>query len=112
MQEISKRNWYLYYSATGGNWDLASYQAKEVGEAMETGAITRPSNEAALDNFMKTSLDALKNAINAKDSAQFKTAWDKEVSACNACHAATGHKYIVWNLPQTPPEDLTLSAVP
>ncbi len=111
MQEIGQRNWYLYYSATGGNWDLAAYQAKELGEAMETGTITRPKHEEALDKFMKDSLDPLTAAIKAKDGAQFESAWKNEVAACNACHAEAGHKYIVWSLPDTPPQDLQLGPV-
>ena len=111
MVEIGHRNWVLYYAATGGNWDLAAYQAKELDEAMEVGETTRPNRKEGLEGFTKGALEEINAAITAKDSAMFMTAWTKEVDACNACHAATGFNYIKWSLPPTPPNDLQLTPV-
>ena len=112
MVEFSYRNTLIYYAATGGNWDLAAYQMKELGEAQEVGETTRPGRADALKAWEQAYRDPLSRAIQAKDSAAFMDAWNKEVSGCNSCHVSQGFKYIQWTLPKTTPENLTLTAVP
>jgi hypothetical protein len=110
MMEIGNRNWALYYAAKAGNWQLAAYEAKEIGEACEAGSITRPKRKAGLDSFTSDTLAALNKDIAAKDSEAFKTDWSAEVDACNRCHDAEGFSYIKWKLPSSPPEGWEFSA--
>ncbi len=110
MVEVGHRNWLLYYAATGGNWDLAAYQAKEIGEVMEIGETTRPARKAGLVKFGTDGLTPVNAAIKAKDSAAFMTAWKTEVDACNKCHVDQKFAYMKWSLPKTAPEGLQLTA--
>ena len=112
MPALDRRNTILYYAAKGGNWDLAAYQVKELGEGIDVGMITRPARKSALDNFASTALTPLGDAVKSKDMAKFDDAWSKENTACNACHVSQGFKYIVWSLPKTQPESLQLTAAP
>ena len=112
MPAMSRRNTILYYAVQSGNWDLAAYQIKELGEGIDVAGITRPARKDPLDNFVKTTLDPLNEVVKAKDMTKFSQAWNTEVSGCNACHVSQGFKYIQWKLPTTVPEDLTLTAVP
>jgi hypothetical protein len=84
MWQIGHRNWVMYYAANGGNWDLAAYQAKEMGEAIEVGATTRPKRKAGLDKFETESLAPLNAAITARDLGAFNSAWDAEVRAATS----------------------------
>jgi len=85
------------------NWGMAEYQIKEATEIQEVGEFTRPNNAPLLMSFEQGSLEPLNAAIAAQDQAQFNTAFESAVNACNACHQATGHPYVVV---QDPPQDL------
>lgn len=112
MPTLSRRNTILYYAVQNGNWDLAAYQIKEMGEGIDVAGTTRPARKDALDNFVKSGLDPLNEVVKAKDMSKFTAAWNAEVTDCNACHVSQGFKYIEWSLPKTMPEDLTLTPVP
>ncbi len=82
---------------------MADYQIDEAIEIQEVGETTRPNNAALLADFEQNSLTPLQNAIEAQDLDQFESAYQSAMSACNACHVATGHPYIVV---QDPPANL------
>ncbi len=80
---------------------------KEGREVQEVGETTRPNITPMLESFEEIYLDPLDKAIDAKDWDAFKTAY--AVEGCNNCHTATGHPYIKYVLPTTPPNLLALS---
>ena len=47
MIEYANRYSDIYYAAKGGNWPLAAYQLKEMGEIQEVGETTRPGRADA-----------------------------------------------------------------
>jgi len=104
MIEYGKRYYITYYAAKAGNWDLAAYELKEAMEIQEVGEATRPGKAEMLKAFEKSYLDPLGDAIKAKGFAKFETAYNAGIQGCNGCHAATGHPYIKYTLPSTPPE--------
>jgi hypothetical protein len=104
MIEYGTRYYRTYYAAKAGNWDLAKYELHEAMEIQEVGEATRPGKAAMLKSFESTYLDPLQKAIEAKDWSAFETAYNKGVEGCNGCHAATGHPYIKYVTPATPPE--------
>ena len=109
MMEYSNRFWILYYAAKAGNWDLAKYELKEMREIQEVGETTRPKMADVLKAFEQSYLDPLEQAINNHDWKAFQDAYSKAVQGCNNCHAGTGHPYIKYTLPETPPPLLDLS---
>ncbi len=104
MIEYGNRFTNMYFAAQGGNWALAQYQLKEAIEIQEVGEVTRPGKAAMLSTFEHTYLDPLKAAIEAQDWNAFETRFEEAVAGCNACHAATGHPYIEYTLPERPTE--------
>ena len=103
MHEYGERFWALYYAAAAGNWELAAYELHEQLEAQETGEAVRPKLAPRLKAFEKSHLKALEKAVRAQDFRKFEKAYGKALKACNACHTATGHGYIRYELPQNPP---------
>lgn len=109
MMEMGERNGTLYYAGIDGNWDLAAYQLKELREAMEVAEVTRPKRKPGLESFDKGYLVALEEAIEAKDSAKFKEAFDNEVKGCNSCHVmetndkGKNFEFIKWKIPDERP---------
>jgi hypothetical protein len=106
MIEYSHRFWVAYYAAKNGNWGLAQYELKEMPEIQEVGEVTRPGHAAELKAFEHTYLDKVIDAAKAKDWNKFVTTYAEAVDGCNACHLGTGHSYIRYRLPATPPPSL------
>lgn len=108
MQEIARRFTALFYSARGGNWDLANYQLKEMREAIEKLTITRPGRKEKLDSFDDSFLGdeedpapgTLLEAINNKDFRAFNRSFKGATQGCNSCHQSTGHGFIKYKLPK------------
>jgi len=105
MIEYGDRITNTYYAAKGGNWGLAQYQLKEATEIQEVGEITRPANAELLKSVEHNYIDPLNDTILAMDWPAFQEKFSTMVSqGCNACHAATGHPYIEYQLPSQPAE--------
>ena len=110
MMEYSHRFYIVYYAARSGNWDLAKYELHEMLEAQEVGEATRPAYAPALKSFEDTYLSKIEESVKAKEWKRFGIAYKKAVVGCNTCHTATGHEYIRYKLPATPPKLLDLLA--
>ena len=104
MIEYGNRFTNAYFAAKGGNWGLAQYQLKEATEIQEVGEVTRPGKAEPLRNFEHAYLDPLEEAIEAQDWSGFEARYKAAVAGCNGCHAATGHPYIQYRLPEKPAE--------
>jgi uncharacterized protein (TIGR03437 family) len=81
---------------------MAAYQLKEMVEIQEVGETTRPSRKEALKGFEEGALVPLANDIVNQDLTAFNRDFTTAVAFCNACHAATGFSYIVYQLPAKP----------
>ncbi|MBI3590047.1 MAG: hypothetical protein HY094_01555 [Candidatus Melainabacteria bacterium] len=107
MQEIGRRFTAIYYAARAGNWDLASYELKELREAQEVGEITRPKRKEALVAFEESFLGGAENpsegtlqdAINKKNFLAFNKSFKSAIGGCNGCHQSTGFSFIKYRLP-------------
>jgi hypothetical protein len=112
MPEIARRYWVLFHAARGGNWELASFQLRQIAHLFRIGATTRPKMEKHLEAFRLGTLDRLAAAVEARDWAEFESAYHDGVESANRFHAATGHPEIRWRLPDDPPRDLDLGPAP
>jgi hypothetical protein len=108
MIEYANRFTNAYYAAKGGNWDLASYMVKEMGEIQEVGETTRPARADALKAFEKSYLDKINEAIKAKDFKKFEADFKSTVQGCNGCHAGQGFPFIKYQLPKAPSSPLVM----
>ena len=109
MLEYSHRFYIAYYAAKAGNWDLAAYELHEMLEIQELAEVTRPGYAPALKAFEDTYLSKLEEKAKAKDWKDFDASYKKAVVGCNRCHGESGHGYIKYKLPATPPRLLDLS---
>lgn len=105
MQEYGYRMAMAWYAAQAGNWGMAKYQVKEATEIQEVGETTRPGKANLLKGFEHSALGPIFKAIASKDKGAFKKSYRDAIPACNACHEATGHGYIVVHQPPAPPAD-------
>jgi len=110
MMEFGHRFYIVYYAAKAKNWKLAEYELNELIEAQEVVEITRPKYKDALKKFENDYLKRLLSTIKAQNWKNFITIYELTTKACNSCHIKTGHPYIQYKLPKTPPLFLDLRA--
>ncbi len=108
MLEISDRFTILYYSAKAGNWEMARHQFSEMRKAMQMAGTTRPKYAEPLAGFTAEKLKPIEEAIRAKDWSAFAEKFSETADAANEMHGEFGYAYIVWQLPDAPPQHLKL----
>ena len=104
MVEFGNRFVDVYFAAKGGNWGLADYQLEEMVELIEVGELTRPEKAPLLQSFEHEYLDALKETVDHKEWGKFHALYKDAAEGCNACHEATDHPFIHFQLPSHPVE--------
>ena len=108
MPEIGARFWKAFYAAGAANWPLATWQLKELRKLFRLGNVTRPKYEADVEAYIHDDLVPLLAACDAADLAAFERAFSEAVDAANDYHRRWNKGFLVWKVPQTPPEDLVL----
>jgi hypothetical protein len=94
----------IWMAGHAGNWPLAGYEAKELRETFEDIATYQgvwnnfPIAKLAEANVIPP-LGELDKAIEDKNQAGFKTAYEHVTAACDSCHQATGNASIVIRTP-------------
>jgi len=97
----------LYYSADAKNWPLVDYHLHELEETFARVPLIRPEENGVplkptVDIVLGTTIPALEAAADRKDYASFLNRYMDAISTCNACHAQTGHGYLVVKVPSEP----------
>jgi hypothetical protein len=94
----------IWLAGQAHNWPLAEYEAKELRETFEDISTYQgtwndfPIAKLAESN-LNPPLDALDKAIEGKDAAGFKKAYDQVSAACNSCHQATNNGFVAIRTP-------------
>ena len=92
----------LYHAARVARWELAAYQADELGENLTQAAQAAGPYAPFLKDYVKDYVQPLRQAITARHTRQFRGAFQAAVGGCNDCHRATQHAFIT--IPQQPPQ--------
>ncbi|MDQ2961437.1 MAG: hypothetical protein M3R48_10380 [Candidatus Dormibacteraeota bacterium] len=108
MPEIGARMWKAYHAGRSQNWELAAWQLREMRKLFLLGTVTRPKYEANVRAYIDEDLGPLLAACEAADTAAFEAAFKEAVDAANDYHRRWNKGFLVWKVPQTPPEDLVL----
>jgi len=98
----------LWLAGQHANWPLAAYELDELREGFRDAGAMHPTYEnvpvaALVGKLTPAPLEALGKAIEAKDSAGFRKSFDSLTQACNTCHRAANHGFIVITRPGTSP---------
>ncbi len=108
MSATQMRHAKIWFAGKAGNWELAHYELDEIREGLQDAVQYHPDFKgvpvsAMLDRFTARPLADLDAAVAAKDRARFNQAYDSLSAACNGCHQAAGHGYIVIKRPGASP---------
>jgi hypothetical protein len=98
----------LWFAAAANNWQLAEHEIAVLKEGFADVAKLFPALDEVevvpmIDALSASELAELDKAIAAQDRVQFVIAYDRLTAACNACHQATKHGFIVIQQPLSPP---------
>lgn len=101
---VQPRHLKLYYAVQEENWDLAAFEARELGAALRRVGATIPtyrnqSVDDAVAAMATPQLEAVGEAIEEKDSGEFMTAYTRLTQSCNACHVTMEHPFLVMKVP-------------
>jgi hypothetical protein len=101
---VQPRHTKLWLAAKAQNWQLAGFELNEMGGALRRVGATVPkyrniSVDATVGSIFAPKIQALAGAIGAKNMAQFDTAYGEMTKACNLCHEALEHPFLVIKVP-------------
>ena len=102
----------LWFAGRKKNWPLALYFFNEsrghIQWLIRKSPMIRNNTEGKdvdisgiFDGIDTSSLAAVKTAIEAKDAAQFASAYKTMLESCYACHKSVGRPYLRPMIPQT-----------
>jgi hypothetical protein len=90
------------------NWAYAAYELHELEESFERVARTWPKwRQVEIAETIKATIeapmDAVKQAIKAKDSVKFAESYGQLTATCNACHQGANVGLVVIQVPKSSP---------
>ena len=100
----------LWLAGEAGNWDLAAYEIKELGEGFDDVVKFHPTHEDssvapkdAVPRIMTQPIADVRDAVGKKDPQSFERAYDALTKSCNDCHQATNFGFNVVQRPTMNP---------
>ena len=109
MPEIGDRFWKSFYAAQAGAWELAAWQLREMRKLFVLGTTTRPKYHDDVLEYLHDEIEPLMAAIEARDFETFRTHFTEATDSANEWHRRWKKAFIVWKLPEAPPQDLDLT---
>ena len=106
LQQI--RHAKLWFAVAANNWLLADHELAGLKDGFDDLAtlystVHDVTVAPVIEAISNRELADLGKAIGAQDRVKFVSAFDQLTSACNACHQATQHGFIVIQQPISPP---------
>jgi hypothetical protein len=103
MGKIQLRHIKLWFAGKAGNWELATYEVEEIKTSLESAADLYRGIPVELVTNTADPIQAIREAIEAKDSAAFAKGYGEFTAACNGCHQGIGRSFIVIQKPTASP---------
>jgi len=103
MGKIQLRHIKLWFAGKLENWELATYEADEIRAGLEKAADLYRGIPVELMTNTADPIQAIRDAIAAKDGAAFAKGYSDLTVACNACHQGIGRGFIVIQVPTASP---------
>ena len=103
---VQPRHIKLWLAGKAQNWVFADYERHNIGGVFSRLAAAIPTykgtpNTDLIAAFVTPQLAALDTAIKARNEAAFVEAYRALTNACNGCHQATGHEWVVIKVPDS-----------
>ena len=103
MSTAQWRHIKLWFAGKRANWELASYELRQVRASLENAATHYHGIPIEYVGATVDPILTISAAIEAKDSVRFIKGYEALTAACNACHEGVGRGFIVIQVPTASP---------
>jgi hypothetical protein len=103
MNAAQTRHMKLYLAGKAQNWDLADYELQLLRTNITDAALLYADIPVSNVTKMVEPLNAIEDAIKAKDSRRFDRTVAVLTEGCNSCHQSMNRGFIVIRLPTEQP---------
>lgn len=103
MSATQLRHMKLWFAGQSSNWELAAYELRQFRESLIEAASLYPGIPVTNVTTMADSIEAVADAIKAKDTRTFVTTFISLTAGCNSCHQSMERGFIVIKVPTASP---------
>lgn len=103
MSTTQLRHMKLWFAGVSSNWKLAAYELRQFKASLSEAASLYPGIPVTNVTTMAGPVQAVADAIEAKDNRAFTKTFGQLTDGCNACHQSMGRRYIVMRVPTASP---------
>jgi hypothetical protein len=93
----------LWFAGKSANWELAAYEIGQLKASLVEAASLYEGIPVSNVTTMVQPVQAVADAIEAKDGKRFAKAYGDLTVGCNGCHQSIGRGYIVMRVPDVSP---------
>lgn len=94
MWEVAHRHQLLLAAIEAQNWRYAGYQLEKMELTMQLGAERRSFRRASYQEFFRTAMPTMKEALANQEPAESRKAYQRLTLACAICHENEGVAFI------------------
>jgi hypothetical protein len=99
MGAAQTRHQKLWLAGKAQNWELAAFELRQLKASLVEAAVLYSGIPISNVTTLETPLNAVAEAIVAKDGKKFAKAAGDLTEGCNACHRSMDRGFIVMKLP-------------
>jgi hypothetical protein len=103
MNTVQTRHIKLWFAGKAANWELAAYELRQLRGGLEEAALMYPGIPVTNITTMSNPVQAVADAIAAKDLKRFNKAVGELSAGCNGCHQSIGRGFIAIKAPTEQP---------
>jgi hypothetical protein len=103
MNALQSRHVKLWFAGKALNWELAAYELRQLRAGLLEAAVIYPGIPVSNVTTMTRPVQAIADAIDARDGKRFAKAVGEITEGCNTCHQSMGRGYIVMRVPTEQP---------
>ncbi len=103
MNNIQLRHIKLSFAGTARNWELAAYELRQLRSGLEQAAVLYDGIPVTNVVTMTAPIEAIGDAIAAKDGKRFAKLFGELTVGCNGCHQSMDRGYIRMRAPTEQP---------
>jgi hypothetical protein len=103
MNTVQSRHIKLSLAGKAQNWELAAYELRQLKAGLLEAAVIYPGIPVTNVTTMTAPVQAIADAIAARDSGRFVKASGELRAGCNSCHQTMERGFIVIQTPAAAP---------
>jgi hypothetical protein len=103
MNLVQTRHMKLGFAGRAQNWDLARFELHQLKGNLGEAAALYTGIPVSNVTTLGTPLQALSDAIDAKDGKRFAASFGDLTGGCNTCHGAMSRGFVVIRSPSEQP---------